>query len=198
MNSLLDETLEWIPLCSSCAGNKYYRTPLENLSDKILLSLPRFSFLHSMKHIPGWWKPEFLLCSKFYCWCFLIGFWTLVFRITSLGAGIQAWSCLNWFLTWGKFGTRYFKWTAFSLEKPWQFEVSITSYCRSIGFVMQRSQTLSQLPKPCIFPGYAQWGSHAGIPAFPPPSHLCPVVWCLPSQLQGWKRSGCVQVPLWW
>lgn len=180
MNSLLDETLEWIPLCSSCAGNKYYRTPLENLSDKILLSLPRFSFLHSMKHIPGWWKPEFLLCSKFYCWCFLIGFWTLVFRITSLGAGIQAWSWLNWFLTWGKFGTRYFKWTAFSLEKPWQFEVSITSYCWSIGLVMQRSQTVPAA-KTLHFPWLCSVRQLCRYPSFP--STKSPLPSCVTSPL---------------
>lgn len=104
-----------------------------------------------MKHILRWWKTDFLVCSKFYCWWVLICFWTSIFGIINFEVGIQAGSWLNWLLTWGRFGTRYFKSTAFSLDKFWQFKMSNTSYCWWIGFVVQKNKTLSWLPGNLVF-----------------------------------------------
>lgn len=191
MNSVLDGALEWIPVCSSHAGNKYCRTPLEKASDKILLSLPRFLFLHSMKHIPGWCKTEFLICRKFYCWWFLIWFWLLVFRIISFEVVIRA-------------GSRF--WPADGLEQgvsnkqhfllinPDDLKCLIL---HTAGQLHLLCRLCPSCPKCSDFPWVCS-GRHKSrhLSILSGRAPLCRP-WYLPSKLQGWNCSFCGCLHFW-
>lgn len=48
-----------------------------------------------------------------------------------------------------------------------------TSYCWSIGFVMQKNHTVLAAQNPQTIPGCAHGDTRAGTSASPPGSHLC-------------------------